>query len=166
MKVIFLDIDGVLLPLWTEWRWWRSEWRLTIPQSCAEALYKIAHHTDSMIVISSSWRHHMESCKDLLDQIADFKYQVWWKDYVERIWDRVISRTPSKTDGGRSTEILMWIDEYHRSCKTGHHITHWIAIDDEWFDMKAIKRIGKLIKTDPNIWLTDEDAELVISLLS
>ena len=76
MKVIFLDIDGVLLPLSSEGHRWIHEDQWKIPDSCRDAIYKIANHTDSMIVISSSWRHDMQNCKLLLDQITDFKYQV------------------------------------------------------------------------------------------
>ncbi len=60
----------------------------------------------------------------------------------------------------------MWLDNYHNDCKKWYHITHWCAIDDEQFDMKAIKKIGKLVKTEASEGLTmDKVQEAIIKLI-
>lgn len=170
MKVIFLDIDWVLIPLY------RKDHSLKtmngvladIPKEVSDNLVKVLQDPSVWIVVSSSWRHHWEGCKELLEQIPlirneDGQYGI---NYWYTVWDRVISKTWSKTDGGRSTEILMWLDEHHRTCYPLDYVTHWVAIDDEQFDMKAIRRVGKLIKTEGGIGLTSEHADEIISLLN
>lgn len=147
MKVIFLDIDGVMIRYWE-----KKNYREFDPDLVINLKHLLAN-TNANIVISSSWRHWMESVQEAF-RIADLP------------WDRVISKTWSNTDGWRSTEILQWLDEYHKTCKSGYHITHWCAIDDEWYEMKAIKRLGKLVKTEANEGLTLDKAEEAISLLT
>lgn len=177
MKIVFLDIDWVLIPIRNSepmngldlmglTHIERSKQMLS-PDACT-ALVKILQDPSVFIVMSSSWRHYWEWCKDLLQDIPlirneDGQYGI---NYWYTLWDRVFSKTWSATEGGRSTEILMWLDEYHRTCEHLGHVTHWVAIDDEFYDMKAIRRIGKLIKTEPSIWLTSEHADEIISLLN
>lgn len=38
-----------------------------------------------------------------------------------------------------------------------------MAIDDEQFDMKALVRTGRLLKTEPTVGLTRENADFIIS---
>lgn len=161
MKIIFLDLDWVLIPLFRRDHWLKKMNGVLadIPKEVSDNLARVLQDPSVWIVISSSWRHHWEGCKKLLEEIPI-------NDIWDTVWSRVISKTWEATDGGRSTEILMWLDEYHRTAKDWYHITHWVAIDDEHFDMKAIRRIGKLIKTEPSIWLTSEHADEIISLLN
>lgn len=170
MKIIFLDIDWVLIPLFRKEHWLKTMNGVIadIPKEVSDNLVRVLQDPSVWIVISSSWRHHWENCKELLQQIplirdgnSDYHLNYW-----RTVWDRVISKTWSKTDGGRSTEILMWLNEYHRTAKHWYHITHWVAIDDEQFDMKAIRRVGRLIKTESSIGLTSEHADEIISLLN
>ena len=149
MKVIFLDIDWVLIRLHRkEYFNYRS-----FDTEPVSYLKEILKNPEVCIVVSSSWRYDMDSVKTAFEKSG-------------LPWDRVIDRTPSATNGGWSTEILMWLDEYHRTVKAGHHITHWVAIDDEQFDMKVIRRLGKLVKTDASKWLTFPDAMEAILILT
>ncbi len=170
MKIIFLDIDWVLIPLFRKERWLKKMNGVIadIPKEVSDNLVKILQDPSAWIVISSSWRHHWPSCKKLLKQIPLIRNDnvEYHMNYWYTVWDRVISKTWSQTDGGRSTEILMWLNEYHRTAKVWWHVTHWVAIDDEQFDMKAIRRIGKLIKTESGVWLTSEQTDEIISLLN
>ncbi len=163
MKIIFLDIDWVLIPLFRREHWLKTMNGVIadIPKEVSDNLVRVLQDPSVWIVISSSWRHHWENCKELLQQIPLYPI-----DNSLTVWSRVISKTWEKTWGWRSTEILMWLNEYHRTAKFWYHITHWVAIDDEQFDMKAIRRIGKLIKTEAGIGLTAEHADEIISLLN
>lgn len=167
MKIIFLDLDWVLIPIrnkvpmdWLDLMWLThiEKSQKMLSQDSCFALAKIIKETWAKIVISSSWRHHWEQCRDLLYEIPDMDNGT--------IWNHVISRTWEKTWGWRATEILMWIDDYHKTCKDWWHITDWMAIDDEYFDMKAISRTWRLTKTDGNIGLTIEEADKIISLFN
>lgn len=161
MKILFLDIDWVLIPLFRRDHWLKTMNGILadIPKEVSDNLVRVLQDPSVFIVISSSWRHYWEWCKELLqDIVIDSNWNT--------VWNRVISKTWEKTWGWRSTEILMWLNEYHRTARFWYHITHWVAIDDEQFDMKAIRRIGRLIKTEAAIGLTSEHAEEIISLLN
>lgn len=165
MKVIFLDIDWVLIPLLNKTPEnadfslsYMDRAKSLLSQDACFALAKILCDPSVWIVVSSSWRHHWEWLKELLSSVPTMQN--------DTIWDRVISKTWERTWWWRSTEILMWLDEYHRTCRYWYHITHWVAIDDEHFDMKAISRMWKLIKTDGYIGLRAEEANEIISLLN
>lgn len=170
MKVVFLDIDWVLIPLYRKDHTLKKfGWILAdIPKEVSDNFVRILQDPSVWIVISSTWRHRMDLLKDLLQQIPLIRNDnvEYHMNYWHTVWDRVISKTWSQTDGGRSTEILMWLNEYHRTARYWYHITHWVAIDDEHFDMKAIRRIGKLIKTEGWVWLTSEQTDEIISLLN
>ena len=161
MKILFLDIDWVLIPLFRRDHWLKTMNGVIadIPKEVSDNLVRVLQDPSVFIVISSSWRHYWEWCKELLqDIVIDSNWNT--------VWNRVISKTWEKTWGWRSTEILMWLNEYHRTARFWYHITHWVAIDDEYFDMKAISRIERLIKTDWTIGLTTEQADEIISLLN
>lgn len=170
MKVIFLDIDGVLLPIndntFADNLTHLEICKRRLSADAINALITILQFDNTKIVISSSWRHYMKSAKELLWDISFVSYDSEWSvTWIKNIWDCVIWKTPHATGGWRSTEILLWIDEHHKDCEDWNHISYWVAIDDEWFDMKAIKRMWKLIKTDPEIWLTAFDSQQAILLL-
>ena len=58
MKIIFLDIDGVLIPDFDHENI-KQEWN----RSCVNNLMYIISQTNAKIVISSSWRHNIKSLK-------------------------------------------------------------------------------------------------------
>jgi len=167
MKIIFLDIDWVLIRIGNvteadkeyhrtrskeKWKEWCLLLWAFVPE-CVENLKKIIEATHAMIVISSSWRHDMEKLKESwLDAGLD--------------WNLIISKTPHSLWHGRWNEILTWLTDYHKTCKHGYHVSHWVAIDDDIGDMKSITRLGKMVRTVCHKWLTDEDVEQVISILN
>ena len=150
MRIIFLDIDGVLIKYTTGKS---KELPKEFDQDLADNLKHLLSVTDARIVISSSWRHHLQTCKEAFIK-ADLD------------WNRVISVTEYDTNGWRSTEILQWLDNYHKTCKAWYHITHWCTIDDEYYEMKALRRLGKLVKTDVQEGLTMDKVQEVITLLT
>ena len=66
MKVLFLDIDGVLNPFRTD-----SEGNITtkLDDDCVNRLCRIIHETNCVVVISSSWKasnHLMDVLEEVL----------------------------------------------------------------------------------------------------
>ncbi len=66
MKIIFLDIDGVLnhTPQWFDvnyfvWKWFRWEWEIPyqIEKKLAKRIEYIIKKTGAKVVISSTWRY-------------------------------------------------------------------------------------------------------------
>lgn len=151
MKIIFLDIDGVLNGYN---RWNLLGWKIvkkinykplilfykryyqpfSIHESKVKRLAKIVHSTNAKVVMSSSWRHG------------------WWKTPYEKQYDdqklltdllnkyniKVIDITPRLNTRGE--EINSWLSSHN-------DITNFIILDDEVSDMGIFKKDKRLIKT-------------------
>lgn len=159
MKVIFLDIDWVLIRIgeWLELRKqrWGKLWGMItdLDIDLVANLKLLIQKTWACIVISSSWR------RTLLNTLQEeFK-----KNGIHR--SVVVGVTPHSLNYGRWNEILTWINDYHKTCKDWEHVTSWIAIDDDSFDMKAVSRLGRFLHTKNHEWLTKELAIKAIDML-
>ncbi|WP_275372587.1 HAD domain-containing protein [Clostridium tertium] len=121
MKLIFLDIDGVLN---TE-RFCKIQVkqkladfytaRFNFDPICMKNLKKLVDITNAYIIISSSWRINEDS-EDYMHLIANMK--------LYKIYDRVISSTPIINGGTRADEILSWL-------QGTEGISSYVIIDDE-----------------------------------
>tara|TARA_R110000772_G_scaffold5454_7_gene19517 strand:+ start:1790 stop:2248 length:459 start_codon:yes stop_codon:yes gene_type:complete len=95
-KVIFLDVDGVLNVMSDSYRTFMKPYGQHIEPHLVERLNYLIKKTDAYVVVSSSWRVHMD---DLEKQMVEqgFKY-----------WDKVIGATAY--DGKyRGEQIADWI---------------------------------------------------------
>ena len=153
MKVIFLDIDGVLNSI----DWWNSERNhgniggeaSDMDPLCIERINRLSKETNSKIVISSSWRH-------------DPFYKRTMNIYGIK---NVIGRTPVTSYVGngadhnfvRGEEIKMFL-ELHPE------IENYVIFDDE-NDMLDDQQ-SHFIHTDDEVGLTDEDAEKAKEILN
>ncbi|WP_430962678.1 HAD domain-containing protein [Pseudomonas koreensis] len=136
--IIFLDIDGVLHPLFP---------RRDRPPSESEPLAYLPRFSavlrdfpSTKVVISSTWR-----VRRTLDELRSL--------FPQDLQAQIIGATPSFPDsrrpGGREAEAMSWLDSHpeHKS---------WIALDDCavcWFSM------SKLIFCDDG-FRSEEDAQL------
>lgn len=143
MKILFLDIDGVLVT--------RSPG--VFETELVMNLRHVIEATGAQIVLSSDWRRERFS----IDQ-ARRNLQMYGLD--------CIACTPSLSPyvKQRPTEILQWRDEYCRS----NPITNWIAIDDrnllEERDGFALR--GHFVHINPMIGLDSAAAYDCIHLLN
>lgn len=148
MKIIFLDIDGVLngynkrlhligsicmkikplKKLWFKWDLFGIRWKYV------KNLSKIVKKTNAKIVISSSWRggwnvpynECLPRMKSLKDKLHHYKIDV-------------IGTTPYIC-GKREDEINKWLEE------TDYKIDNFVILDDESFDLQSF--VGNhLVKT-------------------
>ena len=145
MKVIFLDIDGVLNMYGDSCRTFMKPYGQHIePHLVARLNYVLENVNDLKIVISSSWRLNM---KDLEKQMTEqgFKY-----------WDYVVGKTPSGE--ARGLEILAWLSD--------KEIEKYLVIDDEHFDICGKKcnviPSNRFLQTDGNEGLLNKDALHII----
>lgn len=117
MKVIFLDIDGVLIPYGQDAR--------NLNPECTGHLQQIVQATDARLVISSSWRLALYS--ELLNMLSDYG-----------LANRVIGCTPHRVaapenagadwlDHMRAHEITAWLAEN----RVKYGITHYLCLDDD-----------------------------------
>lgn len=139
MKVIFLDIDGVLNCRQTIERW---DGFIGIDPVLVKNFLRIIDETGAKVVLSSTWRRDQN-----------------WRDVMRKngLTCKFLGRTNISYVPKRGTQIKEWLDE----CKKT--IDKYVILDDDT-DMLPGQ---KLFKTDfYNGGLTEEIAEKVIKYLN
>ena len=154
MKVIFLDIDGVLNCKNSKSR---CGYFLGIDNNKVKRLQKIIEATGSKIVLCSSWKGGWS--KDHKDEQNDLG------NYIDRKFKRERLAIFDKTDDtgrNRGEGISNYIAQ--------HKVDKWVVIDDEIFgDYEEYNIIEHLIKTtfyDENGGLQDEHVDEAIKILN
>jgi len=161
-KVIFLDIDGVLvnrhtigLPLIPRDR--VKQRHHTFDEQCVEILNFITRKTGAVFVISSSWRHgNMEEFNDLCEYIKE-------QGVIGEIVGRTCRSFQIPNDKGELTgrwsrrghEIQKWLDESGPATK--------FAIIDDDSDMEHL--MWCLVKTTFDKGLEKRHVDPVLALL-
>ena len=145
MKVVFLDIDGVLNNVASA-----AEGIDILPEKVI-LVRRLCQVTGASIVLSSSWRilFDIEFLRDLLYHTG--LRQRWAGDKPVS----VIDVTPRLDSGPRGLEIQKWLSE--------HQVTDYVIIDDD-SDMLEIQMVN-FIKTDNNIGLSSRDVDRAIQIL-
>lgn len=152
MKVLFLDVDGVLNhAAWMETRkdgrlsagedfgWWAS----MLDPRAVTLLNSVLDRTGAKVVVSSTWRlqHGLASLQKLLES-AGFTGEV-------------ISRTPSHDEGGRGAEIFQWLD-FHPEVEA-------YAIVDDSDDVYPLG--SRLVQTSWECGLQENHADALVAML-
>lgn len=136
MKVVFLDVDGVLI---SEQSMKKLGCADRPDPACVERLNRITDATGAKIVVSSTWR--------------------FFSDIDAILWAWGITATViGKTGRGktRGAEINAWLRE------TEFQIDRWVILDD---DSQLGKLLGGAVVTDWKMGLTDGDAQAAIKRL-
>jgi len=143
MKIIFLDIDGVL----NNPKCLCNDYRNVLKRECVKAFNKIIDETGADIVISSSWRKLFE-----FDKLA-----AMLKTYGVK--GDIIGTTPSINTIGsqRGDEIAVWLDN------VGEEVESFVILDDD-SDMKHLS--DYLVKCDTETGLTEKEVQKAIKMLN
>lgn len=138
MKVLFLDIDGVVNK--------KENFNPAIKNNlypidswCAFLVGRIQLQTGCEVVLSSSWRHHPEGVKNVSERIV-----------------KLLDVTPTLDRDTRGEEIGAWLEQ--------HPEVEKYAILDDDSDMLD-NQLPNFFKTTFDDGLTDEIAEKVIEHL-
>ena len=175
MKVLFLDIDGVLnSENWFAYRIYcvknnmvnilmnfvdtddrNIKHKLTTLDDRAIAnLNRIIEETGCKVVLSSSWRSSIESenifTQNLL-KLKGFKYEFY--DVTPRLWFSDFSIR-------RGEEIKFWLDKESEK----HEIESFVILDDD-SDMLP-EQMNNFIHVDGQVGLTDRDVLTAIEILN
>lgn len=150
MKLIFLDVDGVLnsrnklIREYNQTHKSYSGYSYPFDEICLENLKKLVEVTDSKLVITSTWRKDVEGRNTLLNALKDY-----------RLDEKVIGYTPilGKT---RGTEIKEFLSKLNYEPK-------FVILDDDT-DMEDL--LSHLIKVDSQVGLTSKNVEEAIKKLS
>lgn len=150
MKVIFLDIDGVLNSIqFSKKRYGKykktGKWDTAIDDDQVKMIKEIIDKSggpdEVKVVLSSSWRKHFSEVNGKMfpkdDTGEDCRYAFSKHDII------LYSRTGDSKDGNRGKEITEWIDSH-----SNLNITHYVVIDDEIIDILEYIPRNYTVKTD------------------
>lgn len=150
MKVLFLDVDGVLNGHYFD----REAQSSDIKPSCVAVLNRVLMTTGCSLVISSAWRY-MILGGDVT--VRGFEYLL--RTHGVRCVGGVIGHTRKDTGVGdhaeRSTQIREWLAEHP-------DVERWAVVDDmseEYFPGMPF------VRTDGQIGLEEKHGEALIALL-
>lgn len=153
MKILFLDIDGVLNShIYDRNRDWTKQ--TDIDESRLPLLKEIVEATNAKIVLSSTWRVHWEKEEAGCDEDGR---------YINRIFAQygltVYDKTPDLGRGAaRREEIGAWLS-------SAAEVERFVVLDDYRYDWGDLSE--RVVITDPNRQhgLEREHVEKAIALL-
>lgn len=154
MKIIFLDIDGVL-----NFNGCRNrvDGFYFVNDSKIKLLKKIIDKTDAKIVLSSTWRLGWFECEQGIDSL-DTSLFIRLKEKLREYGIEFISKTPISNSGYRGEEIDQWLNDWN-----GEKISSFIIIDDD-NDMKPY--MDRLVQTSFKYGLRYKNVLKAIRLLN
>jgi hypothetical protein len=149
MKILFLDIDGVLTTPAEFQQGYVSEKynnHLMYPfnKKCVDNLKRIISETGANIVLSTSWKRQHP-----LDEMNEI-----FKDNNVNL--PILDSTPNDVGDFRGHEINLWIEQ------NKDNIDSFCVVDD--LDLSAC--FVNFVKTEPRVGLTDGDADEIIAILN
>ena len=151
MKLLFLDIDGVLISGkhmdYLDGQG-ESAWKVFDPE-CVDAFNELIQLTGARVVVSSTWRYHYETVEELAQALKDRGVRADVVAFTPRVYG------PNAFSKNREDEIL----EFLQSC-TPFFGVQWLAVDDHVF-MKFKK--DHVVQTDFNVGLTKKDVAVAAS---
>jgi hypothetical protein len=164
VDVIFLDMDGVLLPFGDDDAKQSPTTNQLFPDETLAALSLILTELPTtVLVLSSTWRVRPEFCSEIIES-----FQLYGKQHgggplatMETFYDI----TNVDTHSERQWEIHDWLTT------TQTQVRAWVALDDEELILgKSNERYrtefeGHVVKTRSNTGLTEADARHAIALL-
>lgn len=150
MKIIFLDIDGVLNSRQYDAN--RKETEGNIDETRLLLLKQLIDRTKARIVLTSTWRCHWDPTGQHTDEIGK-ALEAAFKRYGISLYDK----TPEKNNN-RSKEICEWLEQ-HQDADT------FVIIDDIKFGWDKLEPY--VVKTDYRIGrgLEQEHMEKAIKIL-
>lgn len=175
MKVLFLDIDGVLNSQnWFGYRLYCSKHDIydrvlnfvdindeyinhklsMIDDRAIVNLNRIIEETGCKVVLSSSWRSSRKSVNDLTQyilKIKGFKYELY--DVTPRLWNDEFGTQ-------RGEEIQMWMDKESEKNK----IESFVILDDDTDILP--EQMKNFIHIDGQVGLIDKDVVTAIKILN
>lgn len=159
MKLIFLDVDGVLNCLSTKAR---IEGYIFVADEMIELLKQIVDATNAKIVLSSTWRRGWYCKENVEDPTSQDLQDIRMFDALEAKIHQFGMRFLSYTEdfGPRGLEIQKWLNDWKEV-----PVTSFVILDD--FDERELYPFGdRLVQTAFYDGLTEELAEQAIEMLN
>lgn len=147
MKLIFLDIDGVL----NGHSYNEVSQSNEIKPECVARLNRILQETEARIVLSSAWRY----------MLVGRAMSLIGFDYLLRTHGVIANRLVGRTAADEEVSERGW--QIHQWRKENDHCGKYVVLDD--MDLH-ISPLHPFVQTDGQIGLTDSDVDKAIRLLS
>ncbi len=155
MKIIFLDIDGVLNSrAYDRTRNWNEQTDIDVTR--LPLVKKIVDKTGAKIVLSSTWREHWSEDEAKCDEDGIYINRVFAKFGLE-----IYGKTPEiGITADRPTEIKAYLKEAKEKVES------FVIIDDYRYAWKEMSE--NFVKTAPNfgLGLEEEHANKAIEILN
>lgn len=146
MKLIFLDIDGVL----NRHCYNETSMSNSIDADCVVRLNRILIETDARIVLSSAWRY----------MLIGRAMSLTGFDYLMRTHGIVANRLVGRTPADEEVTERGW--QIHQWRKDNDHRGKYVVIDD--MDLH-ISPLHPFVRVQGDVGLTDTDADKAIQIL-
>lgn len=150
MKVIFLDIDGVLNS-------WATGYKITTEK--LQLLNDLIEQTGAKIVISSSWRIGSKDVNDFLDKNFSkrtFRLDNPNQELIDNIFYKNTIDLTDTFGPSRGDEIQRWLNSHE-------DIESYVILDDD-LDMLD-EQLYNFVQTDTYFGLTDREIHLTCLIL-
>lgn len=162
VKVIFLDVDGVLNPLVNIYMRKKkgeptSSYHITIPGDKIYRLKQIVDRTGAILIMSSSWRLGY-----IASNMTPSRSYINLNNQLMRYGLQLQGWTPVHKDRIRGIEINWWLESFIRN---NGYKPKYIIIDDELEDLINYHR-GHIIKTTSLLGIQDEHVNIAVNLLN
>ncbi|WP_238885436.1 HAD domain-containing protein [Clostridium sp. YIM B02551] len=157
MKVIFLDIDGVL----NSEEFFLNNKNQVIDKNCVSILKNIVDTTGAVIVMSSGWKLWFDDdmmpqddySKSLYEILCEFDIKLFGKTPDFSNEEIITRKTFSHV---KAKEIKVWLNEHE-------DIDKYVVIDD--LDMKDEEINTHLVRINGKTGITEEYAKAVIDMI-
>lgn len=156
-KVIFLDFDGVITT---------PDSQYTPMREKVELVRRILDATDSVIVLSSSWRPYWD--KDCIQEeiIRQIRVNPYYDPSVEILFPYIVGCTPRVSNSirwyhtnSRGYEIKSYLDEHPE-------VEQYVIIDDDNICPVSLDMESRTIYTNHFDGITEEDTDKAIEILN
>lgn len=137
MKIIFLDIDGVLNSSDYRQRMGMDYFSQIIDRRKMPILKHIVEETGAEVVLSSTWRKFWNPGENQLDPAGQHIHDIF-REYG--LW--IHSKTPVLQNAGRNNEIQLWLDQHP-------YVDGYVILDDKDFGWPNALR-AHFVQTDLN----------------
>lgn len=146
MKVLFLDIDGVI----NRFKFYEhGGLDCTLDKDCIARLSNIVKQTGCVIVISSTWKYS----NTLMDTLEEELFPFLPKGCIAGCTPNNVLRPY------REEEIQQYLKEHP-------YIKNYVIVDDYDFELKSFLNGGHCVITDALKGLTEKDANKCIEILN
>lgn len=151
MKIIFLDIDGVVNCWYTKER--APSKVIGVEQRLITHIKEIVDATSAKIVLSSTWR------KDWAFDLLNGKDWDYLREEFAKQDLYFFDYTPIRRDSNRGEEIKEWLEN------TGYDVYSYVIIDDDMFDIRDLHE-GHMVHTSFNEGIKPGAVKMAIEILA